>query len=85
MPSTPLLVTNFSPRYKFLRSAPYHKYLIDTHAWPGSYQVTQLFISTVEHLQFLTDDIIEDPSIDQSLAKFPNLGAIVRWMSQNRF
>lgn len=48
-------------------------------------QVTQFFIPTVESLQFLTDYIIEDPPINQGLAELPNLGAIICWMSQNRF
>lgn len=79
-----MFATNFFPWYKFLKSVPSHKHLVCTHARPSSYQVTQFFISTVESLQFLTDYVIEDPSINQSLAKFPNLGAIIRWMSQNR-
>lgn len=80
-----MLVTNFFPWYKFLKSAPSHKHLIYTHARPSSYQMTQFFISTVESLQFLTDYVIKDTSINESLAKFLDLGAIIRWMSQNRF
>lgn len=50
----------------------------------GSHQVTQLFVAAVKSLQLLADYVIQDSTINQSLPKFPNLGAIIRWMAQNR-
>lgn len=52
---------------------------------PDSYQVTQFLIAGIESLQFFTDDIIKNPSINQCLPKFPNLGSIISWMTQDWF
>lgn len=80
-----MLVTSFSPWHKFLRSASSHKQLIYSHARPSSYQATQCFISTVESLQFLTYQLIHYSTINESLAKFLDLGAIMGWMLQKAF
>lgn len=52
---------------------------------PNSYQVTQFLIAGIESFQFFTDDIIKNPSINQCLPKFPNLGSIISWMTQDWF
>lgn len=51
----------------------------------NSYQVTQFLVASIESLQFFTDDIIKNPSINQCLPKFPNLGSIISWMTQDWF
>lgn len=52
---------------------------------PSSYQVTQFLIAGIESFQFFTDDVIENPSINQCLPKFSNLGSIISWVTQDRF
>lgn len=80
-----MLFTSFSPWYKFVKSALAHKHLIYAQERPSSYQAIQFFKSTVESIQFLSDYIIKDPSINESLAKFLDLGAVIHWMLQNGF
>lgn len=57
-------------------------YLI-TLRMSGSHRATQIFIAAVKSLQLLADDIIQYPTVNQSLPKFPDLGAIIRWVTQN--
>lgn len=52
---------------------------------PSSYQVTQFLIAGIESFQFFTDDVIKNPSINQRLPKFPNLGSIISRVTQDWF
>lgn len=67
-----------------LRVSACSSYLI-TLRMSGSHRATQIFISAVKSLQLLADDVIQYPTVNQSLPKFPDLGAIIRWVAQNRF